>query len=141
TTMNRLYAVECSPSGTGAVADHRFLARPSEVEGWARALLGAGQPATAVQAAIAKDLQANRGASIVIAGEDQPPIVHAIAMAINQSLGNIGSTITITDPVEVAPTNQLESLRQLVTDMNSGAVKTLIVLGGNPVSDAPVDCN
>src|SRR5438105_2016989 len=136
--MNRLYAIECMPSGTGSVADHRFRVRSSEVESWARALLGGGQPPPAVQA-IAKDLQSNRGASIVIAGENQPPVVHAIAMAINQSLGNIGSTITITDPVEVAPTNQLESLRQLVTDMNSGAVKALVILGGNPVFDAPAD--
>src|SRR6266851_442312 len=139
TSINRLYAIECAPSGTGALADHRFPVRPSEVESWARALLGGGQPPSAVHAAITKDLQANRGASIVIAGEDQPPIVHAIAMAINQNLGNIGSTITVTDPVEVAPTNQLESLRQLVTDMNSGAVKALIILGGNPVFDAPAD--
>ena len=68
-------------------------------------------------------------------------MVHAIAMAINQSLGNIGTTITITDPVEVAPTNQLESLRKLVTDMNAGAVKALVILGGNPVFDAPADFN
>ena len=139
TSINRLYAIECSPSGTGAVADHRFPVRPSEVETWARALLG-GAPATSPAiAAIAKDLQANRGASIVIAGEDQPAAVHAIAMAINQSLGNIGTTITITEPVEVAPTNQLESLRQLVTDMNAGTVKAVVVLGGNPVFDAPAD--
>ena len=139
TSMNRLYSIECSPSGTGAVSDHRFPVRPSEVEGWARSLLGGGQPPTAVQAAILKDLQANHGASIVIAGEDQPPVVHAIAMAINQTLGNIGSTITITDPVEVTPVNQLASLRELVNDMNSGAVKALVIMGGNPVFDAPAD--
>ena len=144
TSINRLYAIECSPSGTGAVADHRIPIRSSEVEGFARgvfAALSGGQPPSAVPAAIAKNLLTNRGASIVIAGDDQPPVVHAIAMAINQLLGNIGSTITITDPVEVAPVNQLESLRKLVTDMNSGAVKALIILGGNPVFDAPADFN
>jgi molybdopterin-containing oxidoreductase family iron-sulfur binding subunit len=62
-------------------------------------------------------------------------------MAINQQLGNIGSTITITDPLEVQPVNQLESLRKLVTDMNAGAVKALVMLGGNPVYDAPADFN
>jgi molybdopterin-containing oxidoreductase family iron-sulfur binding subunit len=143
TGMNRLYAIESSPSGIGAVADHRFRVRRSEVEAWARGLLGGGAPPTsaATIAAIAKDLQANRGASIVIAGEEQPPVVHALAMAINQNLGNIGSTVTITDPVEVAPVHQLESLRQLVTDMNSGAVKAIVVIGGNPVFDAPADFN
>src|SRR5204863_1755066 len=115
-----------------AVADHRIPMRASDVEAFARGLLSGGQPPSAVPVAIAKDLQANRGASIVIAGDDQPPVVHAIAMAINQQLGNIGSTITITDPIEVAPVNHLESLRKLVTDMNSGAVKALVVLCGNP---------
>jgi len=135
TAINRLYAFECSPSSTGAVADHRVPIRPSEVESYARAILGGASALSALTA----DLRANRGASIVIAGDDQPPVVHAIAMAINQNLGNIGSTITITDPLEVAPVNQLESLRKLVADMQSGAVQALIMLGGNPVFDAPAD--
>ncbi|MFL6278681.1 MAG: 4Fe-4S dicluster domain-containing protein, partial [Vicinamibacterales bacterium] len=78
-------------------------------------------------------------ASIVIAGEGQPDFVHAIAHAINQTLGNIGTTVLVTDPAEVAPVNQLASLQELVRDMNSGAVNALIILGGNPVFDAPVD--
>ena len=135
TAINRLYAFECSPSSTGAVADHRVPIRPSEVESYARAILGGASALSALTA----DLRANRGASIVIAGDDQPPVVHAIAMAINQNLGNIGSTITITDPLEVAPVNELESLRKLVADMQSGAVQALIMLGGNPVFDAPAD--
>jgi MoCo/4Fe-4S cofactor protein with predicted Tat translocation signal len=130
-SMNRLYAFDCGLSNTASVADHRWPVRPSEMEGIARAL----------PAAVMKDLQANRGASIVIAGEDQPPAVHALAMALNQQLGNIGSTITITDPLEVAPVNELESLRKLVTDMNAGAVKALVMLGGNPLFDAPADFN
>src|SRR6266540_3231640 len=140
TSMNRLYAIDCGLSSTSAVADHRYPVKPSEVETWARALLAGGGGHRDV-AAIARDLQKNRGASIVIAGEGQPPVVHAIAMAINQQLGNVGATITITDPLEVQPVNQLESLRQLVTDMNAGAVKALVMLGGNPVYDAPADFN
>ena len=130
-SMNRLYAFDSGISSTASVADHRWPVKPSEIEAIARAL----------PAAIMKDLQANRGASIVIAGDDQPPVVHAMAMALNQQLGNVGATITITDPVEIAPVNQLESLRKLVTDMNAGAVKALVILGGNPVYDAPADFN
>ncbi len=140
TPMNRLYSIDSGLSSTAGLADHRYPVKPSEVETWARALLAGGGGHKDV-AAIARDLQRNRGASIVIAGEGQPPVVHAIAMAINQQLGNVGSTITITDPLEVAPVNQLESLRALVTDMNAGAVKALIILGGNPVFDAPADFN
>jgi molybdopterin-containing oxidoreductase family iron-sulfur binding subunit len=145
-SINRLYAIESGPTGTGSIADHRLAVRPSQVEAYARAIVmgvGAG-PIVAPDhgnwvTALVRDLLANRGASIVIAGEEQPPAVHAVAMVINQFLGNIGSTITITDPVEAAPVNQLDSLRQLVFDMNAGAVKTLIMLGGNPVYDAPSD--
>jgi MoCo/4Fe-4S cofactor protein with predicted Tat translocation signal len=131
TSMNRMYAFDSGLSSTASIADHRWPVKPSEIEQIARAL----------PAAIMKDLQANRGASIVIAGDDQPPVVHALAMALNQQLGNVGSTITITDPLEIAPVNELESLRKLVTDMNAGAVKALIMLGGNPVYDAPADFN
>ena len=141
TSINRLYAIESGPTGTGSIADHRLAVKPSQVEAYARAIAGAGAAPDHADwiAALVRDLQKNRGASIVVAGEEQPPAVHAIAMAINQALGNIGSTVTITDPVEVAPVNQLDSLRQLVADMNAGAVKTLIILGGNPVYDAPGD--
>jgi MoCo/4Fe-4S cofactor protein with predicted Tat translocation signal len=144
TSINRLYAIESSPGSSGAIADHRYPVRGSEVETWARAIVDAlAGKATASPAisAIAKDLQANRGAGIVIAGDDQPPVVHAIAMAINQSLGNIGTAISVTDPLEEQPENELESLRKLVTDMNAGAVKALIMIGGNPAFDAPADFN
>jgi MoCo/4Fe-4S cofactor protein with predicted Tat translocation signal len=146
-SMNRLYAIETSPTGAGAVADHRLAVKPSDVENIARAIaagLGGApvsSPAASFVNAIVKDLQANRGSSIVIAGDEQPPVVHALAHSINQLCGNNGTTVMVTDSPEVAPTNQLESLRQLVTDMNSGAVKSLIMLGGNPVFDAPADFN
>jgi MoCo/4Fe-4S cofactor protein with predicted Tat translocation signal len=138
TSMNRLYAIESSYTSTGSVADHRIKVRPSEMEFIARSLLS-GAPASPAIAAIAKDLKANAGKSLVIAGDDQPAIVHAIAHAINSSLGNIGSTVLVTDPIEIAPTNQLESLHALSTDMHNGVVKALIILGGNPVFDAPAD--
>ncbi|HEX9162486.1 MAG TPA: TAT-variant-translocated molybdopterin oxidoreductase, partial [Thermoanaerobaculia bacterium] len=143
--MNRLYVVESMATQTGGIADHRFPVKPSEVEGLARALAGAIGLGTASPsapqwiAAIARDLLANRGMSVVVAGDEQPPAVHAIAHAMNQALGNHGTTITFTDPVEVTPVNQLESLRQLVADMNAGRVNALIIVGGNPVFDAPPD--
>ena len=37
------------------------------------------------------------------------------------------------------PSDQLDSLRQLVADMNAGKVDTLLILGGNPVYSAPAD--
>jgi molybdopterin-containing oxidoreductase family iron-sulfur binding subunit len=142
TSMNRLYVIESTPTQTGGVADHRFAVKPSQIEDYARALLGGStaMPAKWI-AAIAKDLKVNSGSSIVIAGDEQPPVVHAIAHALNSQLGNIGKTVMVTDSAEVAPANQLESLKALVNDMNAGAVKALIMLGGNPVFDAPGDLN
>jgi MoCo/4Fe-4S cofactor protein with predicted Tat translocation signal len=143
--INRVYVIESGPSGIGSMADHRLPVKPSRVEGYARAVaagLGLANASTDHGdwiGALVRDLQKSHGASIVVAGDQQPPAVHAIAMAINQALGNIGSTVLVSDPVEVAPANQLESIRQLVADMNAGTVKALIMLGGNPVFDAPSD--
>src|SRR5262249_11604353 len=71
--------------------------------------------------------------------EQQPPVVHALAHAMNHALGNIGRTVVYTDPVEAEPTDQAASLAALVEDMERGAVEVLIVLGANPVATAPVD--
>ncbi len=137
-SMNRLYAIEGSMSNTGSVADHRVAVKPSQIEDFARQIL-AGQSNHPVISTLISDLQANRGTSVVIAGDEQPPAVHALAHAINTQLGNIGATVLITDPIEVAPVNQLASLTELVADMNAGRVNALIMLGGNPVFDAPAD--
>ena len=50
-------------------------------------------------AAVVKDLQAHRGAAVVIPGDNQPPAVHALAHAMNQALGATGNTVIYTDPV------------------------------------------
>ena len=149
--MNRLYAIESMPTSTGARADHRLPMKPSAIEGAARAIAAAAgvagaRPAGAAQdkeqkwiAAVAKDLLGHRGRSLVIAGESQPPAVHAIAHAMNQALGNAGKTVVYTKTAEAEPVNQLESIRDLVADMNAGKVDLLVIIGGNPVYTAPAD--
>jgi MoCo/4Fe-4S cofactor protein with predicted Tat translocation signal len=147
-TMNRLYVVEPTPSVTGATADHRLPLRASEVELFARALaakLGlGGSAAVAPDAekwldAVAKDLQKHKDASLVVAGEQQPAEVHALAHAINAALGNVGTTLYYTAPVEAQPVNHVESLRELCNDIDAGKVDTLLILGVNPVYAAPHD--
>jgi len=147
-TMNRLYVVEPTPSVTGATADHRLPLRASEVGIFARALaakLGLGGNASAPAGsekwleAVAKDLQQHRGASLVVAGEQQPAEVHALAHAINAALGNTGATVYQTEPVEGNPVNHLDSIRELCGDMDAGKVDLLLMLGGNPIYDAPHD--
>jgi MoCo/4Fe-4S cofactor protein with predicted Tat translocation signal len=150
--MNRLYAVESMPSGTGARADHRLPLRQGEIQTFARSLaarLGIGSPATPATpattaydewiSALAEELQQHRGSSLVIAGDYQPAFVHALAHSMNQSLGNVGKTVIYTDPVEANPIDQTESLRDLVRDIDAGLVSILLILGGNPVYTAPAD--
>ena len=153
-TMNRLYVVESSPSATGAMADHRWPLRASDVEAFARLVaegLGvrtpSGEPpksssfpsdARAVIALI-RDLQRHRGASLVVAGDQQPPAVHALAHAMNEALGNVGKTVYHTASLEANPVHQLDSLRELVSDIQAGQVDVLLILGGNPAFTAPAD--
>ncbi|HKP14012.1 MAG TPA: TAT-variant-translocated molybdopterin oxidoreductase, partial [Blastocatellia bacterium] len=146
--MNRLYVVESTLSTTGSVADNRLAVKPSEVEGIARLLaakLGAPGGAGATSPhdnwinAVANDLKGKRGASIVIAGDTQPPVVHALAHAMNQALGNVGGTVLYTEPVEGNPVDCNASIRELAADLDAGRVDTLLILGGNPVFTAPAD--
>src|SRR5882672_2279616 len=147
--MSRLYVIESNPSSTGAKADHRLPLRAVEIEHFARALASAigvngggaidsGDSAKFISA-LAGDLQKHNGASVIIAGDHQPPAVHALAHAMNAALGNIGRTVVYTDPVDANPVNQTESLRDLVSDMHAGNVDLLVIMGGNPVYDVPAD--
>jgi molybdopterin-containing oxidoreductase family iron-sulfur binding subunit len=147
----RLYAAETMPSTTGAKADHRLPLKPSQIELLARVLAadlgiagvnrGAALPsdAQAWVSAVRNDLNAHRGTSVVVAGEGQPPLVHALAHAMNVALGNAGQTVVYTDSVEPHPVDQLQSIGELARAMGSGQVDTLLIIGGNPVYTAPAD--
>src|SRR5260370_22692664 len=89
--------------------------------------------------ACAPDLQANGGKSIVIVGDEQPSNIHLLAHVMNAALGNIGKTVFYTDPVEANSVDQTQSLRELVSDIDAGRVETLIMIGGNPAYNTPVD--
>ncbi|HYV83993.1 MAG TPA: TAT-variant-translocated molybdopterin oxidoreductase [Pyrinomonadaceae bacterium] len=144
--MNRLYVVETTPSNTGALADHAWEVKPSEFEGIARAIGTAVTAQSASQSSsvawigpLVSDLQQHRGASIVLAGENQPPFIHALAHAMNNALGNVGKTVFYTDPLEVNPVDQRKSLSDLVNDIDGGRVDLLVIIGGNPVHNTPAD--
>jgi MoCo/4Fe-4S cofactor protein with predicted Tat translocation signal len=151
--LNRLYVVEPMPTSTGTMADHRLPLRAIEVEGFARQLaaaVGVTIPAGAATASnvpadwvstVGRDLEQHRGSSVVIAGDYQPPFVHALAHAMNAALGNVGKTVVYTESIEANPVNQIDSLRDLVNDLNSGKVEFLLILGVNPVYTAPADLN
>lgn len=138
----RLYVFESTPTVTGSMADHRIPAESSRIPEIARQLAAAlgiaaaqrGAAPSAEVTAAAKDLQVARGRGLVVAGEYQPPEVHALAHAMNVALDNLGSTIRYFEPVREA-TGRL--LPELVSELNAGRVETLLLLGVNPVYSAP----
>ncbi len=145
--MNRLYVIESTPSSTGMKADHRFPDWASRIEWLAEDLFfelspqarDAAKKGDGAARLIAQDLKNHAGSSVVIAGDHQPPIVHAIAHAINNVLGNVGKTVFYTDPVDANPVNRGQSLHALVEDMRGGKVDLLVILSGNPAYDAPAE--
>ena len=145
TGMNRLYVLEPMPTPTGTKADHRLPVRACTVEPFAVRLAAAlgvdiGNPPRqrssrvrqVARPAACANLQSHRGRSLVVAGDCQPPCVHALAHAMNQALGNVGSTVFYTDPVEANPVDHTASLQELLKDLEAQRVDLLMILGGNP---------
>lgn len=156
-SMNRLYVVESTYSLTGTMADHRLRIQSSQVGAFVAALATelanqglAVEGLSAVRAektdgldsrwikAVAKDLIRAKGSSIVTAGRRQPAPVHALVSAINFALGNVGQTVVYV-PLQDASISNHAAFANLVKSMNDGAIQTLVMLGGNPVYDAPAD--
>jgi len=157
---SRLYVVESNYSNTGGNADHRLRLPSREIEAYLKALaarlvsehhIDLGDVAAAVRGAqapsgvdakwvnvVAADLAAHRGASALVAGTRQPAPVHALVHALNQGLGNAGQTVKY---APVADANEADDhaaeVKSLSDALNANQVQTLLVLGGNPVYDAP----
>ncbi|MFZ1916595.1 MAG: 4Fe-4S dicluster domain-containing protein, partial [Terriglobales bacterium] len=142
--MNRLYVIESTPSSTGMKADHRWPVRALGIEALIRDLSapvpeGIGADVLKPINAIIADLNAHKGACVVIAGDHLPPSAHAAVHALNAALGNVGKTVFYSEPVDANPVNRSESLKALTDDIRNGKVDLLLVFGGNPVYDAPAE--
>ncbi len=157
--MNRLYCLENGLSSTGSVADHRVPVARSQILAAlaavaARVFLdhgvalpaGAGlrtqdlaawrdrAPQPEVLDALAADLAAHRGASLVAVGDRQPLAAHHLAHVLNAALGNLGETVTFLEAPAPAA-----GLPELTAALQAGRVGTLVILGGNPVATTPAD--
>jgi MoCo/4Fe-4S cofactor protein with predicted Tat translocation signal len=148
--ISRLYVVETTPTNTGFFADNRLPVKPSQFEAVVRAIaagVGAGagsssplsDEASKFVEAVVADLKAHAGASLVIAGDEQSPAVHALAHQMNAALQNIGKTVSFFESLEEKPTDQLDDLRTLISEIDAGAVEMLVIVGGNPVFTTPAD--
>ncbi len=146
-SMSRLYVVESDFTNTGGMADHRLRVKASSIGAFATALAarlgvagvsgGNAGGNTAWMNALVADLQSSRGASIVVAGDEQAPELHALVMHINAVLGNIGKTVDLLDTGVAQVSNGCESLASLAQDASSGAIDAIVILDCNPVFSAP----
>jgi MoCo/4Fe-4S cofactor protein with predicted Tat translocation signal len=152
--LNRLYAVESTPTTTGMKAEHRLGLRASEIPAFASALAAAvGAPGAQAPnyswtdeqqkflAVLAKDLKAHAGRSAVLPGLYQDRSVEMLALAINTALGNVGKTVLVgSEPLNPLPAkSQIMDLKALVDDLNAGKVDWLVILNANPIYSAPGD--
>jgi molybdopterin-containing oxidoreductase family iron-sulfur binding subunit len=145
--MSRLYAIEANSGLVGAMADHRYMVKPSEIYAVACALASAigvnaqaGEAKGALKAdlaAIVKDLKANIGKCVVVAGEHQPAEVHTVAFMINNALGNIGKTVKFVASPEASA--GYGTITDLSKDLSTGLVDLLYISNSNPVYTAPAD--
>jgi molybdopterin-containing oxidoreductase family iron-sulfur binding subunit len=153
-TMSRLYAVESLFTLTGMNADHRLRVAPSlimaVVARFAMNILPAGDldaklkelsaPAAAQDEWIlpcVKDLKASGRKSLVMGGYRLPTAAHLLVLAMNEALGAVNATVEF----HAAPATTEDDIVPLVKSLKDGKVQTLIILGGNPVYNAPVDLN
>lgn len=146
--ISRLYSVESTFSVTGSNSDHRLRLKPSDIQAFAYALaaqVGAVAGYTNYMSSneflinLAADLVAHKGNSLVVAGDGMPEQVHAAVAAINSALSNTGTTVSYKEATHTGDGDQTQALTQLVADLNSGGIDTLVLLGTNPVFNAPAD--
>jgi molybdopterin-containing oxidoreductase family iron-sulfur binding subunit len=153
TKLNRLYAIESTPTTTGLKAEHRLGLRASEIPAFAAELAkavgvaGVEPPAYAwteeqkkYLTALAKDLKAHVGKSVVISDLNQDRTVIALAVAINNILRNSQSASFMFDSTDLPDTfSQITNLKTLVADLNASKVDWLVILNANPIYSTPAD--
>ncbi len=151
--MGRLYSVESVFSTTGAVADHHLPLRSELILPFLMAVAAKLGQGTAPNAqflsdpnnkkigdlvnAIAEDVRANQGKAVFVVGHRQPKEVHALAAQLNAQAH--GQAVSYIPEPFAAPETHVQSMSALAADLQAGTVDVLLILGGNPVFDAPAD--
>ncbi len=143
--MSRHYQFESNLSMTGANADYRTPVKASQsglaVLALYNSLAKKAGAATVTSPALeiahlekaAADLWASRGASLVVSGSNDPN-VQLVINAINELLGNNGTTVDFGTPVFFRKGNDAR-MNQFVTELNAGQVGGVIFYNCNPVYD------
>lgn len=152
--MNRLYSVESNLTLTGSMADHRLRLSVSQMPAFIAKLAieliqltNTGNELVSTLSAIAgtceiedkwikecaSDLYTSKGHSVILLGDHLSTETQALGFFLNQILSAPVSLLEIDDSVS--------GISDLADSIKSGSIKTLFVLGGNPVFNAPADLN
>jgi MoCo/4Fe-4S cofactor protein with predicted Tat translocation signal len=146
--MNRLYVVETNPTVTGFKAEHRLALKPSEIDAFANALTSgnagavsglANPEAQKFLAAVLDDIKKSGGRFAVVVGPGSSLAAQNAALTVNAGQGAVGKTVFYTETVAPIPSEHVADLKALVADMNAGKVQWLVMLGVNPLYNAPAD--
>jgi molybdopterin-containing oxidoreductase family iron-sulfur binding subunit len=150
--MSRVYLVESGFSLTGSICDVRLPIIPTRIPLIAREI-AAGLEVANVKASgeqlspseqkfianAVADLKKAGKNGVASAGAGASPETHALAHAINEKIGAVGSTVTLlADPAGDRPTHAA-ALATLAGEITGGKVSALLIIGGNPAYDAPAD--
>lgn len=148
-SYSRWWALEAGFSTTGAAADIRHPVLPSQMLALTTAIAaGLGIEVGPVQlddsyqgivTQLIAELKQSGRQSLLIAGASQPAKVHALVHAIHQQLGCVGTTLTYTEEPQAERDTCIQSIENLSQALKGNSVELLLILGGNPVYDSPVD--
>ena len=161
--LNRLYSIEERFSVTGFKADHHFPVKRSEIKLIASQLLLDVANKIGFDLAsicnvkkqqvtldyinsekisiIADDLVANRGKSLVVSGVSLGSDIHKIVFLLNDILGNNNKTVFYNkfnfESHPYSKVSSLNSIKNLVKDLDAFKIEDLYIFGGNPVYNVP----
>ena len=148
--MTRLYVVESVFSLTGAAADHRLRASSSHISGLAilfaaevlaqkgsadaaalkGKVSGINVDAKWVTECVADLVKAAKGEALIVAGDHLSADAHRAVFLANQALAAAVKYVAAPAPAALT-----------ISALVAQPAKTLVILGGNPVYDAPADVN
>lgn len=153
--MNRLYVAESNYSLTGAMADHRLRIATSHMEAFIASIALKVFETTGTNNSLlstlknkvnskdfdqkwieecVKDLLEHPKESLVVVGEHLSEEAHLLGFAINEALNALGNTLYL---IQNPKNPHAQSIQNLANAINADNVKTLFILGGNPVYNAP----
>jgi molybdopterin-containing oxidoreductase family iron-sulfur binding subunit len=150
--MNRFYALECTPTVTGTLADFRLPVSAARMRAVLDALaqvIAHGAPPTTGElsqaesrfvTALADDLLTHAPGVVCVAGPEEDSDIRQWAVALNAHFGAVGKTIRFL-PSQRSDTDQTSAgnLATLSDAMNRGKLSSLFILGSNPAYTTPAD--